>query len=217
MSDEEKLYALMAIAEEQQAAAQRAIEGLVAEREKFTQQRAAVAKMIRDLGQTSEKAAAAMETAAGAALQGAADKSVTLVSHAVAEAFKRTLSPAVANLTTIVESAAGAEQQIRSSLAGFSWRSIMMVSAIVMGVLLAIWFAAMVSISWQRHQIVNLAQERAALEVEVKTLREQASDLAKRGGRIKLVTCGDQNRLCTAVELKARYGERGEYFVLKGY
>ncbi len=217
MSDEEKLYALMAIAEEQQAAAQRAIEGLVAEREKFTQQRAAVAKLIRDLGQTSEKAAGAMETAAGAALQGAADKSVTLVSLAVAEAFKRTLSPAMANLSSIVDSAAGAERQIRSALAGFSWRSMLMVSAIVMGVLLAIWVAGMASISWQRHQIDNLGQERAALEVDVRTLREQANDLAKRGGRIKLVTCGDQKRLCAAVDLKVRYGERGEYFVLRGY
>ncbi len=217
MNDDEKLYALMAIAEEHQAAAQRAIEGLVAEREKFTQQRAAVAKMIRDLSQTSEKAAAAMETAAGAALQGAADKSINLVAHAVAEAFKRTLSPAVANLTAIVDSAAGAEQQIRASLAGFSWRSMMMVSAIVMGVLLAIWFAAMVSISWQRHQIVNLAQEQAALEHEVKTLQNQANDLAKRGGRVKLVTCGDQKRLCAEVDLKVRSGVRGEYFVLKGY
>lgn len=217
MSDEEKLYALMAIAEEQQAVAQRAIEGLVAERERFAQQRAALAKMIRELGQTAEKAAEAMQTAAGAALQGAADKSVTLVSLAVAEAFKRSLSPAVANLTTIVENAAGAERQIRSALAGFSWRSMMIVSAIVTGVLLAIWFAGMVSISWQRHQIDNLGQERAALEHEVRTLREQSSDIAKRGGRIKLVTCGDQQRLCAEVDLKARYGERGEYFVLKGY
>ena len=217
MSDEEKLYALMAIAEEQQAAAQRAIEGLVAEREKFSQQRAAFARLILDLAETSEKAAGAMQTAAGAALQGAADKSVTLVSHAVAEAFKRTLAPAVANLTAIVESAAVAERQIRSALAGFSWRSMLMLSAIVMGVLLAIWFAGMVSISWQSHQIDNLGQERAALEQEVRTLREQAEDMAKRGGRIKLVTCGDQKRLCAEVDLKVRYGERGEYFVLKGY
>lgn len=74
------------------------------------------------------------------ALQGAADEAVTLVSHAVAEAIKRTLSPAVANLSAIVDSAAGAERQIRSALAGFSWRSMLMVSGIVMGVLLAIWF-----------------------------------------------------------------------------
>lgn len=217
MSDEEKLYALMAIAEEQQAAAQRAIEGLVAERENFSQQRAAVAKMIRVLGQASESAAEAMQSAAGAALQGAADKSVTLVSHAVGEAFKRTLSPAVADLKTIVESAAGAERQIRSALAGFSRRSMLMVSTIVMGVLLAIWFVSMMSISWQRHQIDNLGQARAALEHEIRILREQSDDMAKRGGRIKLVTCGDRKRLCAEVDLKARYGERGEYFVLKGY
>ncbi len=55
------------------------------------------------------------------------------------------------------------------------------------------------------------------MEIEVGMLREQANDLAKRGGRIKLVNCGDQNRICAEVDLKARYGDRGEYFVLKGY
>ncbi len=217
ISDEEKLYALMAIAEEHQAAAQRAIEGLVAEREKFEKQRAQVAKLIRDLGETSERAAGAMEKAAGAALQGAADTSVTLVSHAVAEAFKRTLSPAVANLTTIVESAAGAERQIRSALGGFSWRSMLMLSTIVVGVLLAIWVSGMASISWQRHQIDKLGQERAALEHEVRMLQAQAKDMEKRGARIKLRTCGDDQRLCVEVDQKLRFGDRGEFYILKGY
>ncbi len=83
MSDEEKLFALMAIAEEHQAAAKRAIEGLVEQQAKFEQQRAAIAKLIRDLGRASETAAGAMERAAGASLKNAADQSVLLV-HLVA-------------------------------------------------------------------------------------------------------------------------------------
>lgn len=217
MSDEEKLFALMAIAEEHQAAAKSAIDGLVAEREKFAQQRAAIAKLIRDLGHASETAAGAMERAAGASLQSAADKSVALVSHAVAEAFKRTLSPAVANLSAIVDRAAGAERQIRAALAGFSWRSMLMVSGIVIGVLLMIWLVSMISISWQRYQIDSLSQERAALEADIRTLQTQSNDLAKRGGRIKLETCGNDRRLCVQVEQKLRFGERGEYYVVKGY
>ena len=215
MSDEEKLYALMAIAEEQQAVAQRAIEGLVAGREKFSQQRAAFAKLIRDLAETSEKAAGAMQTAAGAALQGAADKSVTLVSHAVAEAFKRTLAPAVANLTAIVESAAGAERQIRSALAGFSWRSMMMVSAIVIGIFLAIWIVGMVSISWQRSQLDRLQEERTSLDNEIRAMEAQVQKLADQGGKVSLAVCGPERRLCAQVDTRVRYAN--DYIVFKGY
>jgi hypothetical protein len=217
MSDEEKLFALMAIAEEHQAAAKRAIDGLIAEREKFAQQRAAITRLIRDLGYAAETAAGAMERAAGASLQNAADRSVALVSHAVAEAFKRTISPAVANLSVIVDRAAGAERQIRTALANFSWRSSLLVCGIVFGVLLAIWFVSMASITWQRYQIDSLGQERTALEAEIRTLQVQSNDLAKRGARIKLETCGTEQRLCVQVEQKLRFGERGEYFVLKGY
>jgi FtsZ-binding cell division protein ZapB len=217
MSDDEKLFALMAIAEEQQASAQRAIEGMAAEREKLAKQREAMAKLIRELAYTSERAAGAMEKAAGTALQDAADKSVVLVAQAVAEAFKRTFAPAVKNLSNIVDSAAGAERQIRSALAGFSWRSMLMVSSIVMGALLGVWFTGMVSISWQRYQIDRLSDQRRSLEDEVQALQAQSNDLAKRGGRIKLKSCGEHMRLCAEVELEMRYGERGEYFVLKGY
>jgi hypothetical protein len=217
MSDEEKLFALMAIAEEHQAAAKSAIDGLVLEREKFAQQRTAVAKLIRDLGHASETAAGAMEKAAGASLKDAADISVALVSHAVAEAFKRTLSPAVANLSAIVERAANAEGQIRASLAGFSWRSMLMLSGVVLGVFAAIWLVSMVSISWQRNQIESLVNERLVLEAEVGKLEAQAKDLAKRGGRIKLEVCGKERRLCTHVDKRWSYGENGEYFVLMGY
>ncbi|MEO7579949.1 MAG: hypothetical protein ABIT83_20265 [Massilia sp.] len=127
------------------------------------------------------------------------------------------LSPAVADLSIIVDRAAGAEWQIRTALAGFSWRSMLMVSGIVLGVLLMIWFASMASITWQRYQIDSLSQERATLEAEIRTLQTQSNDLAKRGARIKLETCGNQQRLCVQVEQKMRYGERGEFYVLKGY
>jgi hypothetical protein len=217
MSDEEKLFALMAIAEEHQAAAKSAIDVLVAEQAKFAQQRIAIAKIIRDLSHASETAAGAMERAAGASLQDAADKSVALVSHAVAEAFKRSLSPAVANLSAIVDSAAAAEHQIRNALANFSWRSMLLVCGVVFGVLLLIWFVSMVSITWQRYQIDSLSQQRAALEAEISVLQAQSNDLAKRGGRAKLNVCGTESRLCVQVDKRWGFGKNGDYFILKGY
>lgn len=75
----------------------------------------------------------------------------------------------------------------------------------------------MASISWQRYQIDSLSHEKTALELEVRSLQTQAIELEKRGARINFRTCGDQKRVCVQVENKLRYGERGEYFVVKGY
>jgi hypothetical protein len=75
----------------------------------------------------------------------------------------------------------------------------------------------MISISWQRYQIYSLSQERTALEAEIRTLQAQSNDLAKRGGRVKLQTCGDQHRLCVQVDKRWGYGESADYFILRGY
>jgi hypothetical protein len=70
---------------------------------------------------------------------------------------------------------------------------------------------------WQRHEIERLTEERAALISEVGQLQAQASDWAKRAGRVKLERCGDPGRLCVRVNKDMGYGEKGDYFILRGY
>jgi hypothetical protein len=59
--------------------------------------------------------------------------------------------------------------------------------------------------------------EREALLGEVTQLQVQAEDWAKRGGRAKLETCGEQRRLCVRIDKTTAYGKDGDHFVLRGY
>ncbi|MDM5182079.1 hypothetical protein PO883_33445 [Massilia sp. DJPM01] len=51
-------------------------------------------------------------------------------------------------------------------------------------------------------QIADLRVEKAALRLEKAELEANIADLAKRGGRIKLSTCGPANRLCVRITAK---------------
>ena len=62
-----------------------------------------------------------------------------------------------------------------------------------------LWFMAMAAYSygslwWVRHQIDGLAQERAELVKQIGELKENAAELAQKGGKIKLLNCS--GRLC---------------------
>lgn len=71
--------------------------------------------------------------------------------------------------------------------------------------------------AWQRGQIDDLREQRAALAGELVVMRAQADELAAKGGRIKLSHCGGKKRLCAQVDTSASFGDRGDYYVLKGY
>jgi hypothetical protein len=60
-------------------------------------------------------------------------------------------------------------------------------------------------------QLAGLEQQRARLQANLVQLTRQ-------GGRVELRTCGSAQRLCVRVDrAAARYGENGEFLVLKGY
>jgi hypothetical protein len=74
---------------------------------------------------------------------------------------------------------------------------------------------------WQRGEVERVT-------AEVATLQDQANDLAKRGGKAVLSTCGPQHRLCVRVSPKqfedgsgiaAPYGgAKGEaWVIIDGY
>lgn len=76
------------------------------------------------------------------------------------------------------------------------------VVALLLGVLLMLWMYQVLTID-------NLKTERQELQAGV-------DDLAKRGGRIKLTTCGDKKQICAKVD-KSAGDFKGDYLVLKGY
>ena len=84
------------------------------------------------------------------------------------------------------------------------------------GGIVAVLLAGSLSGWWQRHQVEQLVEQRAALVGEVAELQVQAEDWAKRGGRAKLERCGERERLCVRVDKTVGYGKDGDYFVLRG-
>lgn len=115
-----------------------------------------------------------------------------------------------------VEAAHEAADAIRESIKGVSWKLALVASLAVLGAVLTFSGAAYGLVAWQGYQVRNLAAEKAALVEEVSNLRTAADDFAKRAGKAKLTSCG--GRLCAEIDLQAeRWGDRGEYAILKGY
>jgi hypothetical protein len=162
------------------------------------------AKLISDLRaelvQLSTTRRAIEVGAARAAGEGARDA----LASAPAEAAKML----DASSTALVSAASRAELAARR----LGWKTVGIVAsgsfAAVLGVLSVGWY-----ITPSPSEITALRADKAVLEANL-------ADLERRGGRIKLTTCGKTHgRLCTEVDESAgSFGESGRSFrVLKGY
>ena len=157
-------------------------------------------------GLTAERAALAKERAAVA--QAAAS-----VAGVAGEVRK-----AAAEAVPAIQKAAGeAEGKLSGAVAAFGWRWAMLAGGAAAGGIVAVLLAAWLAVWWQRHQVEQLAEQKAALLGEVAQLQANAEDWAKRGGRAKLEKCGDQGRLCVRIVKTTGYGKDSDYFVLRGY
>jgi hypothetical protein len=179
MTPEEHLAGLFGVAEDQQKAAQEILGDLVRERAKLT----AAIEAIKD-------ASSDLQTTTGSA-----------TSKAVTETLAKAPQAAVAALnaaTVALETAAG---KVLSAGAWITWQFALVF--ILTG-------AAAVATNYVigRFTLPDRAEvevHRAELEVlrsEKAELEANVAQLAKRGGRIKLSTCGPQNRLCVQITTK---------------
>jgi hypothetical protein len=74
--------------------------------------------------------------------------------------------------------------------------------------------AAPLVVSW----MLPSAAQIAALGAQRDALSANVARLARDGGHVELRHCGSAQRLCVRVEPQApRYGEQGDFFVVKGY
>ena len=178
MDDHDKLGAMFAVMEEQQAAVQSAIAGLAQERKAM----AAVIDSIKGTAGTLQKATG--------------DAAAQAVGASIGEAPKAAVM-ALKQATGALEEAAG-----KVSGAG-AWLTFK-VAAVVAGVGLVLVLAMyglgrfMLPGEAERKEVERLRAEKAELEANI-------TDLAKRGGRIKLDRCGPANRLC--VEITTAQGD----------
>ena len=225
MDAQQQLFGLMAVAEEHQKAVKAAIDdGLTAERVALAKERAAlsqaaasVAGVAGDVKKAAAQAVPAIQKAASEAVGASVRQSLAGAAEAAVEALGEAAKPIIGSLSGVVRAAGEAEGKLSSAVASFGWKSATLAGGAAAGGIVAVLFAGWMSGWWERHQVEQLAEQRAALLSEVAQLRAQAEDWAKRAGRSKLEKCGDHGRLCVRVDKTAGFGKDEDYYVLRGY
>ena len=110
-------------------------------------------------------------------------QSLAGASQTAANALETATAPILNRLTDVTTAAAQAEGKLRDAGAWFAWKWV----AVAAGGLAGVCLVAYGSLWWQIHQIESLSEQKAELEANVALLE-------KRGGKIKIQTCG--GRIC---------------------
>lgn len=203
---EQELFGLMAVAQEQQQAAVVAIERLEAQRAGLAQIVEQARAAVREMETAGKASALIIEKATRLAVSEAVSSALVAVRDETGKTLGGSVKPAVSALEGVTGRAELAEQRLSQAAASFSWQwgalwagTAALLLAVVLGIVLL---------------VVPSPDEIARLRTEV-------ANLEARGGKAVLTVCGPEKRLCAEIDLKAekagKYGERGEFRVLKGY
>jgi len=167
MDDNDKLGAMFAVLEDQQAVVQSAIAGLAQERKAM------------------EATINAMKNTSGALQKATGDAAARAVVESIGQAPKT----AVAALDQAMAALDEAVGQMHDAGAWLTYKAVAAVAGIGLLMVLAMYVLGrfMMPSEADREELVQLRAEKAELEANI-------ADLTKRGARIKLNTCG--NRLC---------------------
>jgi hypothetical protein len=203
----------MAAAEDQQKAVKTLLDALAAERAALAKERAGVAQAAASVAGVAGEVRKAAAEAVGASVR----QSLAGASDAAAKALGEASKPIVGQLSGVVKAAGEAEGKLSGAVAAFGWKWAVVAGGAAAGGIVAVLLAAWLAVWWQRHQVEQLAEQKAALLGEVAQLQASAEEWAKRGGRAKLEKCGDQGRLCVRIDKTTGYGKDSDYYVLRGY
>ena len=208
-TQQEQLFGLLAVAEEQRQAVEAAVAGLAAERAALAKERAALAQAaasVVDVAGQMRRATAevvpAIQKAAGDATGAAVRQSLAGAAQAAASALGEATRPVIGSLSGVVKAASDAEASMRSAGAWFAWKWV----AVAAGGAIGVCLLAYASLWWQLQQVERLSEQKAALAAEVARLQASVAALEKRGGKIVMGTCG--GRLC--IEASGNQGEGAE-------
>ena len=197
---EERLYGLMEIVEQQQAAVQRALNGLAEERAALAQERQ---KLAEEASSLEERVREAVNAAVSTALEQVGKEGVATVREAT--------KPLLEDVAGLAGGMAVAEEALRRIVAWASWRLLGWIVALTVGLMLFGWLSSTAVVWWDRTTVSQLRGEIAML---------QANHAAwvKAGMLDKITYCEPGNRPCVAINQSAgTYGKSREYRVLKGY
>jgi hypothetical protein len=196
MNEEDKIFGLIAVAEEHQKAVNAAIDGLAAERAAFTQ----VVQGIQE--------------AAGEAVAGAARQSLAGVAETAVGAFANASEPFMRDVRDVAAKAGEAAGQVNSAARWLGAKAV----AVAVGCIMVVGLAAWGFVALERHQVNDLSAKVADFRAQIAQEQATVAELDKRGGKAKLNWCGPGRRLCVQVDTKAGTFGNGHatYMVIKG-
>lgn len=200
---EQELFGLMTVAQEQQQAAAVALERLEAQRAELNQTIEQARAAVREMEMAGKASALIIEKATRLAVSEAVSGALVAVRDETVKTLGGSVKPAVSALEGVTGRAEEAEQRLSQAAASFSWQwgalwagTAALLLAVVLGIVLL---------------VVPTPDEIARLQAEV-------ANLEARGGKMNLITCGSERRLCVEIDLNAvEYGERRQFRILKGY
>ncbi|EGH16735.1 hypothetical protein ACYHK8_30735 (plasmid) [Pseudomonas amygdali pv. morsprunorum] len=192
MSDAERLFTLMAIAESQQKSSMSAIDGVVREREALANERVklkeATEHIVKLAAEVNKAALNADQSLRKAAREGVADE----LKFGLNDALPEALEPVMNSLSDAVKAATDASDALKRASARLAWKW----AAVAVAMLAGISAVPYAYWSWKKHQLDELT-------VEISQLQKNISVLEKKGARIVTSECG--NRLC--IEASSNQGK----------
>lgn len=198
--EEDHLYGLMEIAEQQQAVVQRVLTGLAEERAALAQERQ---KLAEEAATLEERVREAVSAAVATVLEQVGKDGVATVREAT--------KPMLEDVAGLAGGMAVAEEALRRIVAWASWRLLGWIVALTVGLMLFGWLSSTAVVWWDRTTV-------SQLRGEIAMLRANHAAWVKKGMLDKLARCGPNSRPCVAINTDAgTYGKSGDYRVLKGY
>lgn len=181
---QQKLFSLMSIVEQQQ----KMLDGTLV---KLEAERAALARERSSMGQVITQSV---------------KQSMSGVADTVSQALHGAIKPSVDTLKNSVGMAHDASNRLSASMdrvqSAWTWRILML----SVGVLLIVGLAVYGLLWWERSQVEDLKATRQALQADINRMKPIVTDLERRGGALQWSTCG--GRLC--FEANRNQGEGAE-------
>ena len=178
---DERIYALLAVVEDQQNAVRAGIQGLAQERAALATERVALVQQAEQLKRLTDKLVSAVGSAipqmaqsAGEAAKQAFRQMLVASGQLVAESVARSTKPELDKFTAAVDSAAAVQLRLDAAVKDFRRKWAWVVAFAIAGMVLAAALVAYGAAWWQLRELGQLQVQRDQLRTEVNGLQEQA-------------------------------------------
>lgn len=207
--NEQELFALMAIAQEQQKAVDAALSKLAVRQIELDALIVRANKAAVGIEQASQSAASTIQKTTQSAVEQGIKAALERVSEQTRSTLGQAINPATNALKEVTELVIDTDKRLHHTKNSLSWKF----SGIMTMVLCMLFATTMV-----------LAKLFVPSPGEIADLRATVADLERRGGKVQLTTCGNSNRLCAKINVGANkskggygQGESDTWMILQGY